>query len=152
MARTRRTQTASPMGDIIKESSPQSDEILNMPLTTLSEYVRYNKKAREANKKLGVLRYPIKQCPEALHPTEKIIFGRNDQPNNPCPVYISNELIEFNKELIPGKTYILPRCVVDYLSKKGTPIWEKVKNPDGSMDSRKTGKTPRFSIRTIMEE
>ena len=124
-------------------------DINTMPLETLGDYIRYNKEARRLNKKLRIRRYPIKQCHEDLHPKERIVFNRNDQPGNPLSVYLSNEMIDFKKKLIPGQTYDLPRCIVEYLATKGTPIWEKYTLPDGSVDSRKTGMHPRFAIRTI---
>jgi len=135
----------------MQEPIGQEQEIDKMPLNSLGDYLRYNKEARRLNKKLRIRRYPIKQCPEDLHPKERIIFNRNDQPHNPQPVYLSNEMIDYKKKLIPGKTYDLPRCVVEYLASKGTGIWEKFKNPDGSVDSRKSSMTPRFALRTIYQ-
>jgi hypothetical protein len=125
--------------------------IEDMPLETLADYMRYNEEARKINHKLKLNRYPIKQCPVELHPTDRVEFGRADQPNNPLPVYLSNDMIEFKMRLIPGKVYDLPRCVVDYLAKKGTPIWKWFNNPDGSRETRVASKTPRFSLRTIRE-
>lgn len=136
---------------------PQEVDIEDMPLTTLGEYMRYNRRARELNKRLKINRYPIKQCPVHLHPTERIVFGRNDQPTNPLPVYVSNDMIHFDRtkprdRLIPGQTYDLPRCIVDYLSKKGTPVWAWYDNPDGSRETRKASVTPRFALRTVYKE
>lgn len=138
-------------------TKPEEVNIEDMPLNTLGDYVRYNRKAREMNKKLKILRYPIKQCPTELHPMERVVFGRNDQPTNPLPVFLSNDLIHFDRtkprdRLIPGQTYDLPRCIVDYLSKKGTPIWKWYDNPDGSRETRKASVTPRFSLRTIYKD
>ena len=126
--------------------------IEDMPLNSLGDYLRYNAEARKMNKKLKILRYPIKQCPVELHPKERIVFGRNDQPTNPLPVYLSNEMIHFDMKLIPGKTYDLPRCIVDYLAQKGTPVWAWYDNPDGSRETRMASKTPRFALRTIYPE
>jgi hypothetical protein len=122
-----------------------------MPLNSLEDYKAYNAEARKLNHKLGIARYPIKPCPIELHPKEKIVFARKDQPSNPLPVYLSNDLIDFKMTLIPGKTYELPRCVIEYLSSKGTPIWKWFENPDGSKETRATGLDPRFSLRTIYE-
>lgn len=127
-------------------------EIEDMPLNSLGDYLRYNAEARKINKRMRLLRYPIKQCPVELHPKERIVFGRNDQPTNPLPVFISNEMIHFEQKLIPGQTYDLPRCVVDYLCSKGTPNWQWFDNPDGSRETRKASVTPRFAIRTIYQE
>ena len=131
--------------------------IEEMPLNSLGDYMRYNKRARELNKKLKILRYPIKQCPTELHPMERVVFGRNDQPHNPLPVFISDDMIHFDRtkpkdRLIPGKTYDLPRYVVNYLSKKGTPLWKWFENADGSRETRKASMTPRFSLRTIYKD
>lgn len=131
---------------VIKE---EEVDISDMPLTTLGEYLRYNKRARELNKKLRLCRYPIKQCPIELHPKEKIEFARNDQPNNPCIVHLSNEMIHFNEKLYPGKVYELPRCVVEHLASLGTNVWRWVTNADGSKETKVSHKTPRFALRTI---
>jgi len=135
-------------------AKPESVEIENMPLTNLGEYMRYNRRARELNKKLKILRYPIKQCPVELHPHERVMFGRNDQPTNPLPVFLSNEMIHFDRtkpaeQLRPGKIYDLPRCVIQHLSERGTPVWKWYDNADGSKETRKESVTPRFSLRTI---
>mgnify|MGYP001612653150 CR=1 FL=1 len=133
---------------------PAEVDIEDMPLTNLGEYMRYNRRARELNKKLKILRYPIKQCPVELHPHERIVFGRNDQPTNPLPVFLSNEMIHFdrtkpNDQLRPGKSYDLPRCVIQHLSERGTPVWKWYENADGSKETRKESVTPRFSLRTV---
>jgi len=149
-----KTEESDTMGKALS-SVPQDKEgtdLRNMPLATLADYCRYNKEARRLNKKLGILRYPVKQCPLELHPTDRIVFGRKDQPMNPLPVYLSNELIEFKMKLIPGKTYDLPRVVIDYLSKKGTPIWKWFDNADGSKETRVAAVDPRFSIRTVYQD
>lgn len=141
--------------DKIINEAPKADKevpIEKMPLNNLTDYVRYNRKARQLNKELGVCKYPIKQCPVELHPKETIVFSRKDQPQNPLPVYLSNELIEFKQTLIPGKTYELPRCVIAYLAEKGTPIWEWFENPDGSRETRISSMDPRFALRTIYKD
>ena len=135
----------------------ESVDIDDMPLNSLGDYMRYNAKAREINKKLKILRYPIKQCPVELHPMERIVFGRNDQPSNPLPVYLSDHMIHFDRtapkdRLIPGQIYDLPRCVVADLSKKGTPVWKWYDNADGSRETRKESISPRFSLRTIYKD
>lgn len=133
------------------ENVPRN-ELSDLPLETFEDYMEYNRKARQLNKKLGLCRYPIKQCPEELHPKERVIFNRRDQPSNPQPVYLSNEMIEFKKTLIPGKTYDLPRCVVDYLQSKGTSVWKWYTNPDGSKETRISHHEPRFSLRTVYSD
>ena len=138
-------------------AKPEVVDIEDMPLNSLGDYVRYNKRARELNKKLKILRYPIKQCPVELHPMERIMFARNDQPTNPLPVYISDEMIHFDRtaprdRLIPGQVYDLPRYVVDYLFKKGTPVWKWYDNPDGTRETRRESMTPRFALRTIYKD
>ena len=138
-------------------SAPEIVDIEDMPLNSLGDYMRYNKRARELNKKLRILRYPIKQCPVDLHPMERIVFGRNDQPTNPLPVFISDDMIHFDRtsprdRLIPGQTYDLPRYVVNYLSQLGTPVWKWFDNPDGSKETRKASVTPRFALRTIYKD
>ncbi len=155
MARPRKSEVQISdeiVNSMVKKEDPVTIE--EMPLTSLGDYMRYNDEARKMNKKLRILRYPIKQCPVDLHPMERIVFGRNDQPTNPLPVFLSNDMIHFDRSaprdrLIPGKTYDLPRCVVEYLASKGTPVWAWFENADGSRETRMVSKTSRFSLRTI---
>ena len=142
-------ETQSTMDEVIQKEEEKKLSIEEMPLNSLGDYLRYNAEARKLNKRLKLLRYPIKQCPIDLHPKERIVFGRNDQPSNPLPVYLSNEMIDFKMTLIPGKTYALPRCVVEYLSQKGTPVWKWYDKPDGSRETGISHKEPRFALRTI---
>lgn len=119
------------------------------PLESLRDYRKYNEEARRLNKQLGTCRYKIKQCPVELHPTERIVFGRVDQPSNPLPVFVSNEHIEFKETLIPGQTYDLPKVIVSYLADKGVPVWDWVEKKDGSRETYMSHKTPRFTLRTV---
>lgn len=155
MAKTRKAEEAEAqqvINTMVTKAEPV--EIEEMPLNSLADYMKYNRKARELNKKLKLLRYPIKQCPIELHPHERIIFTRNDQPTNPLPVFLSNDMIHFDRtkpidHLKPGQAYDLPRCVIQHLAEKGTPIWKWFDNPDGSKETRKAGFTPRFALRTV---
>lgn len=134
----------------VKESKKAAEvPIDEMPLTNLGEYMRYNRAARAENKRLRIARYPIKQCPVELHPTDRVIFERVDQPGNPLPVFLSNDMIHFEKTLQPGQTYDLPRCIIQYLAEKGTPIYEKKTKADGTVEVIKKGKNPRFSLRLV---
>ena len=133
-------------------AKPIEVDIEDMPLNCLSDYMAYNAKARALNKKLRVCRYPIKQCPIELHPKERVIFNRNDQPTNKLPVYLLNDIIEFKMTLEPGKEYELPRCVVQHLAEKGTPVWKWFNNPDGSKETRISHTDPRFALRTMYRD
>lgn len=126
--------------------------IEEMPLETIRDYRLYNEEARKLNKKLKICRYPIKQCPVELHPKQRVKFGNNDKTMNPVPVFVSNHLIHFDEKLMPGKIYDLPECIVHYLSEKGYPVWDWVNLPDGSKETRMTGKQPRFSLTTVYQE
>jgi hypothetical protein len=155
MAKTRRAEETEAKEVIASMvAKPEEVEIEDMPLNTLADYMRYNRKARELNKKLKIVRYPIKQCPVELHPHERVIFTRNDQPTNPLPVFLSNDMIHFDRtkskdQLRPGQAYDLPRCIIQHLSGKGVPQWKWFDNPDGSKETRKAGVTPRFALRTV---
>jgi len=153
MAKSKYLDQPAKIEDIIKEApKKEALSIDKMPLTSLTEYIRYNKEARRLNKQLKIRRYAIKPCPVELHPTEKIVFSRNDQPTNALPVMLSNDLIDYKQTLIPGKTYDLPRCVVAYLASKGTPNWKWFDNADGSRETRVASMDPRFALRTIYED
>lgn len=136
----------------LKQVEAQKLPIEDMPLNSIRDYRLYNEEARRLNKKLKILRYPIKQCPVELHPTQRVIFRRNDQPFNPLPVFVSNHLIHFDKTLIPNQTYDLPECIVHYLSEKGVPEWKWFDNADGSRETRMSGQDPRFSLTPVYRE
>ena len=147
----RATTTAKTM---LETLNPEKKEIAieDMPLNNITDYIRYNRAARAANKKLKICRYPAKPCPIELHPKETIVFNRKDQPSNTLPVYLSNDIIDFKMTLVPGKTYELPRCIIEYLAKKGIPQWRWFENPDGSRETRKASMDPRFALRTIYKD
>ena len=147
-----RIEEEQTIGSTIAAATPEKLAIDDMPLTTLREYRQYNEEARRLNKKLGVCRHPALQTPVELHPTERIVFSRADQPSNPLPVYVSNALIEFKETLIPGKTYDLPQCIVSYLAEKGVPVWKWFDRADGSRETGVSHKEPRFALRTVYSE
>ncbi len=150
MGRTQKAVQTDVMEKTLSEV-PEKLPIEDMPLTSLREYRLYNEAARAANKKLRICRYPIKPCPVELHPKQRIVFGRNDQPSNPLPVYVSNDIIHYDETLVPGKTYDLPVYIITYLSEKGTPVWKWFDLPDGSKETRVDHKVPRFALRTVYE-
>jgi len=132
------------------------EKIEEIELDSLRNYRIYNEFATKLNKKYAKThkhgKYPIQQCPVELHPHQRIVFHRNDQPENPLPVYVSDHMIEFKKTLVPGKAYDLPEYIIYYLSKKGYPIWDWVEGKDGVRETKIVDKTPRFAIRTIYDE
>lgn len=140
------------MESSLKQAVEQRLEIEDMPLETLRDYRLYNEEARKINKRLKLLRYPIKQCPVELHPKQRIKFGNNDKSMNPVAVMLSNHLIHFDEKLVPGQTYDLPECIVHYLAEKGYPVWGWVTLKDGSRETRELTKVPRFSISTVYRE
>jgi len=154
MPRPKKAQTVEKdtMGTTLKSMENEKLPIEEMPLETMRDYRLYNEEARKQNKKLRLNRYPIKQCPVELHPKQRIVFRRNDQPENPLAVHVSDHLIHFTETLIPGNTYDLPEYIVHYLSLKGNPVWGWVNNPDGSKETRVINKTPRFSLTTVYQD
>jgi len=154
MARPRKFEQPNEdlMDTVIKDVEPEKVAIEDMPLATLRDYRLYNEEARKMNKKLRLNRYPIKQCPVELHPTQRIKFGNNDKSMNPVPVFLSNHLIHYDEKLQPGKIYDIPECVVHYLSEKGYPVWGWVTLKDGSRETREMEKAPRFSLTTVYQE
>lgn len=149
---TRSQEALNVLDESLKAAEVQKMAIEEMPLTNIREYRLYNEEARRINKRLKILRYPIKQCPIDLHPKQRIVFGRNDQPSNPLPVFLSNHLIHFDMTLIPGKTYDLPECIINHLADRGTPVWKWIDLPDGSKETVISHKEPRFSLRTVYQE
>lgn len=136
----------------LKAKIDESIAIDEMPLETIRDYRLYNERARKENKKLRICRYPIKPCPVELHPKQRVIFRRNDQPTNALPVFLSNALIHYDEMLYPGETYDLPECIVAYLSDKANPVWGWVDLADGSRETRIVNKLPRFSLTPVYGE
>jgi hypothetical protein len=133
----------------LKQSESEKVEIDDMPLESIRDYRLYNEEARKANKKLRICRYPIKPCPVELHPKQRIRISNNDKSTHPIKCFLSNHLIHFEQELTAGNEYDLPECVVDYLAKKGYPVWGWVTLKDGSKETAMINKTPRFSVTSV---
>ncbi len=140
------------MDEAIETAEKQKLPVEDMPLETMRDYRLYNEEARRLNKQLKICRYPAKPCPVELHPTERIIFNRKDQPTNPLPCYISDDKIHFEKELVPGRTYDLPKYVISYLAAKGKAVWGWCENADGSTETRVISKDPRFALQTVYSD
>lgn len=151
MGRPRKTNPTAPdlMEGALKTAEDTKLPIDDMPLETMRDYRLYNAEARRLNKQLKICRYTIRPCPVELHPTERVVFSRNDQPTNPLPVYISDEMIHFEKTLIPGQQYDLPKYVVHHLAERGKTVWGWKTTSDGSSETRIVGKEPRFSLKTV---
>lgn len=140
------------MTETIQAVDKEKLPIEDMPLETLRDYRLYNEEARKMNKKLKICRYPIKPCPVELHPKQRVIFRRNDQPENALKVHVSDCKIDYSETLYPGKAYDLPEYIVHYLSEKGDPVWGWVDNPDGSRETRVINKKPRFSLTPVYQD
>lgn len=138
--------------DTMIAQAPVAGDIEDMPLTTYDEYKEYNAAARKENKRLKLCRYPCKPCPIELHPKERVVFGRVDQPLNSVQVYLSNHLIDYKETLYPGKSYDLPRVIINHLAEKGVPVWKWYDSSDGSKETRISHKEPRFTLRTVYQE
>jgi len=133
--------------DMVVKTTHEMD-ITDMPFETMGDYMRYNERATSLNKKLRLARYPIKPCPIELHPHDRVTISRNDNNTGKIPALLSNDRIHFDKKLEPGKMYELPRCVIDHLAEKGTPVWKWFDKGEGEKETRISHYEPRFSIRT----
>lgn len=154
MARPKKKTKEDTLLEEVKQNKKDLMEvpIEEMPLNTIGDYVRYNERCRALNKRLGLCRYKVKQCPLELHPKQRVIFNRRDQPKNPLPVYLEDEMIYYKEKLIPGRTYDLPLNVIDHLASKGNPIWDWVEKPNGEKETKKVATDPRFALRTVYSE
>jgi hypothetical protein len=140
------------MDSSINEAMNDRLPIEDMPLETLRDYLKYNEEARKINKKLRICKYPIKQCPKELHPTQRIRFANNDKSTNPVKVHLSNHLIHYDELLVPGNTYEVPEVIANYLAEKGYPVWDYKEGKNGERETYMVTKTPRFSVTTVMKE
>ena len=136
----------------IVDSELTSEYVDNMPLTTYSEYKKYNAAARKMNKKLKMCRHKCIPCPEELHPKEKVIITNNEQPQNVFPITLSNHLIDYNLLCEPNTPYEVPLVVINYSEGKNTPRWEAYDLPDGQTKTRQVAGSPKFSIRRVRED
>lgn len=136
------------------ESKEEKAEIAieDMPLTCLREYRLYNEAARKANKKARKVIHQIRPCPVELHPKQRIIFNRKDQPTNSLAVYKSDSVIDFKMTLHPGQVYDLPEYIIHYLAEKANPIWGWVELGNGERETRVVNKDHRFQLRQIYQE
>ena len=140
------------MDEALDKAHEEKLPIEDMPLNTLRDYRLYNEEARKLNKKLKICKYPIKQCPVELHPTQRITISNNDKSTHPIKVFLSNHLIHYDETLQAGGTYDVPQCVVSHLTSRGYPVWSWVTNADGSKETRQVNKTPRFSVVQVFGE
>ncbi len=140
------------MDSALREVEEGKLRIEDMPLETIRDYRLYNEEARRENKKLKLVRYPIKQCPIELHPKQRVKVDTTNGSRHPIPVFISNHNIHFDEKLVPGRIYDLPECIVDYLTTKGNPVWGWVNLPDGSKETRQIDRTPRFTLVSVRQE
>ena len=76
---SKNTQATSVMDEVIEKVEGEKLPLESWPTTTLREYRLYNEEATKQNKRLGMCRYKIKQCPPDLHPKQRIIFRRNER-------------------------------------------------------------------------
>lgn len=141
-----KNQKDNVMDETLDQVHSEKLSIEQMPLETLRDYRLYNEEARKLNKKLKLCKYPIKQCPVELHPTQRVTISNNDKSTHPIKVFLSNHLIHYDETLKAGGTYDLPQCVVSHLTSRGYPVWGYVDLPDGTRETKQVNKTPRFSV------
>ena len=155
--RRRKPQTVpgvSPIDKAISAADKKSESEISidkMSLKSLGDYMRYNKKARELNHILRICKYPIKPCPVELHPKDWVVVNHTNQSRNDIPIMLSNDMIDFNMKIKPGKKVHLPRCVIEHIASKGKPHYAWFDNPDGSKETKVAYSDPRFAVRTIYE-
>lgn len=144
----------SPIEKAISAADKKSEsevDINKMPLNSLGDHMRYNKKARELNHVLRICKYPIKPCPVELHPKDWVVVNHTNQSMNDIPILLSNDMIDFKMKIKPGQKVQLPRCVIEHIANKGKPKFKWFDNPDGSKETRVAYQEPRFAVRTIYE-
>lgn len=126
--------------EAIQEIDPEEFEF-----KTLEDFAVWNKWAR----KNGM---PIRVPTGEFHKTVKIKFQRFDQPENTLKVRVRNKDIDWSGQLIPGKTYELPRPVVKFLNNLSEPIFKQVPVNDGSetvYETKQVGEKARFSCQIV---
>jgi len=146
------SESTTLVDEIVAERKRNEEDITTWPLKTMRDYIKYNEKARELNKKLKIERYELIPCPKELHPHEKVILNWVDGRSGDIPIDRSNHMIDFHEKITPGQPVSLPRYIVNYIQGKSTAQYDRVTLPDGTEDTREVGRIPRISVRTIYEE
>lgn len=126
--------------NVIDEIDPETYEF-----KTIKDYEIFNKWAR----KNGI---PIRVPTEDFYKKVRVKFQRFDQPENVLKAKCRNKNIDWQGQLIPGKTYDLPQPVVKFLNSITEPIYGEVKVNDGSStktETQKIGERARFSCQVV---
>lgn len=122
-------------------------DLQQLPLETIEDYKVYNDHARK-------LRMPVKVPPDSMHPQWEVKFQRFDQPENVLKYRLCTAEIDTQGQLIPGKTYTLPKPVVLWLNDRNVPVFAQVDVNDGGptlKETRQVGERARFSCQFIKE-
>lgn len=112
---------------------------------SLADFETFNRWARKNG-------HPVRVPTEEYHKKVKIKFQRFDQPDNVLKVRVRNRQIDWSGQLIPGKTYNLPKPVIHFLNRLATPIYKEVKVNDGgetTIETQQVGEKSRFSCQIV---
>lgn len=112
---------------------------------TIEDFRVFNRWARK-NK------IPVKVPSGDFYPKVKIKFQRFDQPENVLKARVRNKDIDWSGQLIPGKTYDLPKPVIKFLNNLSEPIFKEVAVNDGGStthETRQVGEKSRFSCQVV---
>ena len=96
--------------------------------------------------------HPIRVPTEDYYKKVKVKFQRFDQPENVLKTRVRNKDIDWQGQLIPGKTYELAKPVVKFLNGIAEPIYSEVTVDDGSgttKETRQTGEKSKYSCQVL---
>jgi len=125
---------------VIEDFDPETFEI-----KTLDDFKIFNKWARRNG-------HPVRVPTEEYYKKVKVKFQRFDQPENTLKARVRNREIDWQGQLIPGKTYDLPTPVVKFLNSLAEPIFKEVKSVEGGetvIETKQVGEKSRFSCQVV---
>jgi len=112
---------------------------------TIDDFEIFNKWARKNGR-------PVRVPTEEYHKKVKVKFQRFDQPKNVLKAKVRRKDIEWEGQLIPGKTYELSIPVVKFLNELSEPIYAEVQVDDSSMtktETKQVGEKSKFSCQAV---
>ena len=125
---------------VMEDINPETYEF-----KTMEDYDRFNRWAR----KNGI---PVRVPTEDFYKKVRVKFQRFDQPENVLKARLRTREIDWSGQLIPGKTYDLPKPVIKWLNKISEPIYAEVRVNDGTdtkTETKQVSERSKFSCQVL---
>ena len=121
-------------------------DLKKMPLKSIADYEAYNERARNMS-------VHVKPAPEELHEHLKVKFLRRDGMLHPVKLKFRSALIDFEKKVMHGMIYELPKMVIKAYQELGIPKYKQVVNQaTGESETKFSHKDPRFAFQVVLDD